>query len=74
MSEPGSSCPSGLVKYDNIINTSLCWIIVVENITFMKFVILLSSLLMVSTIPRSWSSERISILIPNMFSSLFYQC
>ena len=26
MSEPGSSCPPGLVQYDNIINTSLCWI------------------------------------------------
>ena len=26
MSEPGSSCPSGLVKYDNIFDTSLCWI------------------------------------------------
>ena len=26
MSEPGSSCPSGLVQYDNIFNTSLCFI------------------------------------------------
>ena len=26
MSEPGSSCPPGLVQYDNIFNTSLCWI------------------------------------------------
>ena len=26
MSVPGSSCPSGLVQYDNIFNTSLCWI------------------------------------------------
>ena len=26
MSEPGSSCPSGLVQYDNIFDTSLCWI------------------------------------------------
>ena len=26
MSEPGSSCPPGLIQYDNIINTSLCWI------------------------------------------------
>ena len=26
MSEPGSSCPPGLVKYDKIFNTSLCWV------------------------------------------------
>ena len=26
MSEPGSSCPPGLVQYDNIFDTSLCWI------------------------------------------------
>ena len=26
MSEPGSSCPPGVVQYDNIFNTSLCWI------------------------------------------------
>ena len=26
MSEPGSSCPPGLVQYDNIFNTSLCFI------------------------------------------------
>ena len=26
MSETGSSCPPGLVQYDNIFNTSLCWI------------------------------------------------
>ena len=26
MSEPGSSCPPGLVQYDNIFNSSLCWI------------------------------------------------
>ena len=26
MSEPGSFCPSGLVQYNNIFNTSLCWI------------------------------------------------
>ena len=26
MSVPGSSCPSGLVQYDNIFTTSLCWI------------------------------------------------
>ena len=26
MSEPGSFCPPGLVQYDNIFNTSLCWI------------------------------------------------
>ena len=26
MSVPGSSCPPGLVQYDNIFNTSLCWI------------------------------------------------
>ena len=26
MSEPGSSCPPGLVQYDSIFNTSLCWI------------------------------------------------
>ena len=25
MSEPGSSCPPGLVQYDNIFDTSLCW-------------------------------------------------
>ena len=26
MSEPGSSCPSGLVQYDDIFDISLCWI------------------------------------------------
>ena len=26
MSEPGSSCPPGLVQYDDIFDTSLCWI------------------------------------------------
>ena len=26
MSVPGSSCPPGLVQYDDIFNTSLCWI------------------------------------------------
>ena len=26
MSKPGSSCPPGLVQYDNIFDTSLCWI------------------------------------------------
>ena len=26
MSEPGSSCPPGLVQYDNVIDTSSCWI------------------------------------------------
>ena len=26
MSKPGSSCPLGLVQYDNIFDTSLCWI------------------------------------------------
>ena len=25
MSEPGSSCPPGLVQYDNIFDNSLCW-------------------------------------------------
>ena len=26
VSKPGSSCPHGLVQYDNIFNTRLCWI------------------------------------------------
>ena len=44
MSEPGSSCPPGLVQYDNIFNTSLCWIC---NGTFFMFVTLFSSFLMI---------------------------
>ena len=47
MSVPGSSCPSGLVQYDDIFNTRLCWINIKNcgcNST--------SSLLMGSTIPR----------------------
>ena len=53
MSEPGSSCPPGLVQYDDIFNTSLCYIherAYISNLWL--FVILHSFLLMVSTIPR----------------------